>query len=157
VNHVVAEAIAAAIAAAQVTDHQHTFAIDEASPPVDAWVDPDALRQVIDNMLANVGWHTPPGSTATISVRSDIDVNVVTVTADGPGTTSAVRQRAFDWFWRADAARARPGGSGLGHTIVHGLVDANHGQIRLDATVPGGLLTKIRLPVAAPEYPPLPA
>jgi two-component system OmpR family sensor kinase len=152
VNHVVAEAIAAA----QVTDHLHTFAIDEASPPVDAWVDPDALRQVIDNLLANVGRHNPPGSTATISVGSDIDVAVVTVTDDGPGMTSADWQRAFDRFWRADAARARPGGSGLGLAIVHGLVVANHGQIRLDATVPGGLLTEVRLPLA-PEHTPLPA
>ena len=109
---------------------------------------PDALRQVVDNLLANVGRHTPPGSTATISVRSDIDVAVGTITDDGPGMMSADRHRAFDRCWRADAARARPGGSGLGLAIVHGLVDANHGQIRLDATARGGLLTEIRLPRA---------
>ncbi len=103
---------------------------------MDAWVDPDALRQVIDNLLANVRSHTPPGTTVTISMRSDNGVAVMTIADDGPGMTSADRQRAFDRFWRADAARARPGGSGLGLAIVHELVHANRGHIRLDATPP---------------------
>ena len=75
-----------------------------------------------------------------------------TTAGDDLGRTAA----SVDRFWHAETPRARPGSSGLGLAIVHGLVDAKHGQIRLDAAVPGGLLTEIRLPLA-PEHTPFPA
>ena len=46
--------------------------------------------------------------------------------------------------------------SGLGLAIVHGLVDANRGEIRFDTSASGGLLTEIRLPLT-PTSPPVPS
>jgi two-component system OmpR family sensor kinase len=46
----------------------------EASQPVELIADGPRLRQVVDNLLANVRAHTPPGTATTVSVR----------TADGP-------------------------------------------------------------------------
>jgi signal transduction histidine kinase len=142
------QVVVEAIAAAQAADQQRTFTLDETGPQPVAFVDRDAIRQVLDNLLANVRNHTPAGTTATISLRSAGDFAVVVIADDGPGMTAADRQRAFDRFWRADAARARPGGSGLGLAIVHGLVVANRGEIGLDTSPSGGLLTEIRLPLA---------
>ena len=43
------------------------------------------LRQVIDNLLANVRTHTPPGTTCTLIVSRDHDEAVISVADDGPG------------------------------------------------------------------------
>jgi two-component system OmpR family sensor kinase len=140
--------VAEAIAAARATDQQHTFTHEDSALAPSVIVDPEAIRQIFDNLLANVRNHTPAGTTATISVRCEEDCAVLLITDDGPGIAMADRARAFDRFWRADEARARPGGSGLGLAIVHELIHANNASIRLDTSASGGLLTEIRLPLA---------
>ncbi len=40
----------------------------DASEPVEIMGDATGLRQVIDNLLGNVRAHTPPGTTARVSV-----------------------------------------------------------------------------------------
>ena len=67
---------------------------------------------------------------------------------------AADAERAFERFYRADAARSRrQGGSGLGLSIVEATVRAHGGTVSL-ATAPGGGTTvRIALPVESPPPP----
>lgn len=58
---------------------------------------------------------------------------------DGPGIPERDRPHIFERFYRTDESRTRAtGGSGLGLTIVRGIVEAMQGRIRLlDNTKPG--------------------
>lgn len=141
-----------AVAAAQATDRERAFVVAAAGPSPIAIVDPDAIRQILDNLLANVRNHTPPGTTATVTLTATDDTAGVVVSDDGPGMPPAELARAFDRFWRADAARVRPGGSGLGLAIVRGLVEANDCRIRLSTADTGGLAVQIDLPLASPTH-----
>jgi two-component system OmpR family sensor kinase len=136
-----------AVAAAQATDQQHTFRLHTPGSSPVALVDPDAIRQILDNLLTNVRNHTPAGTTATIELTSNNGAAHIVISDNGSGMTPTEREHAFDRFWRADAARSRPGGSGLGLAIVHGLVHANNGSVRLDESDSGGVLTEIELPL----------
>lgn len=119
-------------------------------------VDGDAgrLRQVLDNLLANVRRHTPATTTTTVRLDAVDGHAVLEVRDDGPGMSQEDASRAFERFYRSDPSRSRSsGGAGLGLAIVHDLVAAHGGDTRLD-TAPGhGLSVTITLPLA--RYEPL--
>ncbi|MEZ5139776.1 MAG: ATP-binding protein [Acidimicrobiales bacterium] len=80
---------------------------------------------------------------------------VLEVADEGPGMASDVAARAFERFYRADPARpARPGGSGLGLSIVAGTVAAHGGHVELDSAPGRGTCVRIALPAVPPTAPP---
>jgi two-component system OmpR family sensor kinase len=123
-----------------------------ASQPVEVRGDAIRLRQVLDNLLANVRAHTPPGTTATVSVQQVDGMAQIVVRDAGPGLAEEEAPRVFERFYRVDAARARThGGTGLGLSIVSAIVTA-HGGIVSAASPPGeGLTVTVRLPAIAAE------
>ncbi len=123
----------------------------EARRPVEVLGDPARLRQVLDNLLANVRAHTPPG-TRTRLVVAQVDSEVqVDVTDDGPGLP-ADAERVFERFFRAESSRTRAtGGAGLGLAIVAALVQAHGGRVGAYNNPEGGAHFFIRLPLFVPE------
>ena len=110
------------------------------------------LRQILDNLLANVRAHTPPGTAAAVDVRVVDDAAVVTVSDDGPGLPPEARERVFERFYRADPSRARDaGGAGLGLAIVAAIAQAHGG--RAEAVAPDGrtgAAFRVTLPLLRP-------
>ncbi|MGW0812865.1 sensor histidine kinase [Streptomyces viridiviolaceus] len=119
-----------------------------------AVADEARLRQVVTNLIGNAVAHTPPGTPIRIGVGTVGPHAVLEVADQGPGLTSAERDRVFDRFYRTDDSRTRAtGGSGLGLAIAHGLVTAHDGRITLD-TAPGrGCTFRIALPLPCGETP----
>jgi len=112
--------------------------------------DPSRLRQIVDNLLANVRTHTPAGTKTSITLRAAGAVGVMTVADNGPGMTAEQAAHVFERFFRADPSRSRAsGGAGLGMAIVHAVVEAHHGRIRVDTAPGSGLAITIELPLAA--------
>ncbi len=103
--------------------------------------DAQRLHQVISNLLTNERRHTPAGTTVTVRVRPDgFDVH-----DDGPGFPPALVPHAFERFTRADEARQRDGGAGLGLAIVHAIVTSHGGTVTL-TSAPGDTTIAVRLP-----------
>jgi len=117
--------------------------------------DRSRLRQVVDNLLANVREHTGPATRVTIRVdvfRRDV---VLVVADDGPGMTEADAARAFDRFWQAAATDEQPRrGTGLGLAIVADLVAAHGGEVNLETAPGAGTRVTIRIHTAAPTADP---
>jgi signal transduction histidine kinase len=119
-----------------------------ATHPVEVMGDPVRLRQVIDNLLANVRAHTPEGTSATVRVDQDGDSAQIIVRDAGPGMPAADAARVFERFYRVDAARARDhGGSGLGLSIVSAIVTAHGGTVWATSSPGNGLMVTVRIPV----------
>lgn len=111
--------------------------------------DPVALRQVVDNLLANVRAHTPSPTECDITLRRSDDTAELVVADTGPGVDDISLPRLFDRFYRVDDARARTtGGSGLGLSIVAAIVEAHNGSITAKRNEPNGLVVTVRLPTA---------
>jgi two-component system OmpR family sensor kinase len=107
------------------------------------------LRQVLDNLLANVRAHTPPGAAATVAVARVGDNAVVEVSDEGPGLPADGIDRAFERFYRGDASRARAsGGAGLGLAIVKAIVEAHGGSAVASARAGTGTTIRVTLPLA---------
>ena len=142
-----------AVSAIRTVDGDHEFVVD--AEPAAVIGDQRALRQVVDNLLANVVTHTPAGTTAQVHLRAtggngDDGEVWLAVSDDGPGMSADDAARIFDRFVRAEPARDRPGGAGLGLAIVDELVRAHHGTITVDTTSGRGTTFEIRLPTGAP-------
>jgi two-component system OmpR family sensor kinase len=111
--------------------------------------DATRLRQVIDNLLANVRAHTPEGTAATVRVGQDGQVAELVVRDNGPGMSKEDASRVFERFYRVDPARARShGGSGLGLSIVSAIVAAHRGTVSATSAEGEGLTVTVRIPVA---------
>ena len=109
--------------------------------------DAGRLRQVVDNLLANVRAHTPADTGFDIELTTDGAEAVLTVTDAGPGVDPDDLAHLFDRFYRVDDARTRStGGSGLGLAIVEAIVRAHHGTITARNIDPHGLAVTVRLP-----------
>jgi len=120
-----------------------------ASHPVEVTGDKDRLRQVIDNLLANVRAHTPPGTSTTVRVDQLGDFAQIEVRDSGPGMTAEEAGRVFERFYRADQARARTsGGSGLGLSIVSAIVAAHGGTVTAESSPGQGLTVTVKLPIS---------
>ena len=121
-----------------------------ATRPVEVMGDPTRLRQVIDNLLANVRAHTPEGTTATVRVEQEGSTAEIVVKDTGPGMPSEDAARVFERFYRADASRVRgQGGSGLGLSIVAAIVAAHGGTVSATSSPGEGMAVTVRIPVIA--------
>ncbi|MFD6904444.1 ATP-binding protein [Streptomyces sp. NPDC060077] len=110
------------------------------------------LRQVTSNLVGNAVAHTPAGTPVRIGVGTHDGMAVLELHDEGPGMSADQAARAFDRFYRADAARGRTGdgGAGLGLAIVRSLVTAHHGRVELRTAPGGGATFRVLLPPHEP-------
>jgi len=139
---------AEAVAAARAVGPEWRIEL-QAAEPVEVSGDASRLRQVLDNLLANVRAHTPPGTSVTVSVRRQGPSVVLDVADRGPGMTHDQAARVFERFYRGDPSRSRQhGGAGLGLSIVAAIVGAHGGKVTAQAEPRDGTTFSVRLPVA---------
>jgi len=124
--------------------------------PIEADVEPatvlgdrDRLRQVVDNLLANIREHTPAGAPVRVRLGREDGSAVLEVEDAGPGLTPEERDRVFERFYRADESRSREsGGVGLGLSIVGAVVKAHGGTVAAASAPGNGALFRITLPLS---------
>jgi signal transduction histidine kinase/ActR/RegA family two-component response regulator len=115
--------------------------------------DPMRVQQILQNLVSNAVKFTERGGVA-IEVGRLGDQLLLAVSDTGPGVPSTFQARMFDSFTQADASTTRRfGGSGLGLSICHALVQLMGGVIELDTYAGKGATFTVRLPlqkIAAP-------
>lgn len=114
---------------------------NETAPLV--WIDADLLVAAIENLLSNAGHHTPPGTPVHLSASVTPDSQLeIRVRDEGPGLGDPAR--VFDRFHRGQASR--PGGLGLGLSIVRGLIRGLGGTSEAHNAPGGGAEFILRVP-----------
>ncbi|MFB6556572.1 sensor histidine kinase [Streptomyces sp. NPDC056405] len=127
----------------------HPLTVTAGPAVVKLRMDPQRIRQVLDNLLTNAAVHTPAGTKVSVAVSVTADAVRVAVADTGPGIPAADRERIFDRFYRVDKARSRDrGGSGLGLAVAGSLMRAHGGTIELGGE-PGATVFTVTLPAAA--------
>ena len=110
--------------------------------------DQDRLRQVVDNLLANVRTHTPPGAPAEVRVWAEDGKAVVEVADRGPGLGAEQAEHVFERFYRVDSSRSRDaGGAGLGLSIVAAIAYAHRGRAGVRSLPGQGAVFQVELPL----------
>jgi two-component system sensor histidine kinase PilS (NtrC family) len=121
--------------------------LERALMPTRASCDPDQLRQLTWNLLANAAQairEAARGGVVTVSCEPSPDGGAVLVVADdGPGIPAAVAARIFTPFFTT-----KPTGTGLGLAVAHRIVDAHGGAIVVESAPGEGARFTVRLPPA---------
>jgi two-component system sensor histidine kinase MprB len=103
---------------------------------------PERLERAVWNLLENAGKWSRDGSSVDVLLAG----GELVVRDHGPGIAAEDRERVFDRFYRAAAARSLPG-SGLGLAIVREIADAHGGAVSAEEAPGGGALLRLRLPI----------
>jgi two-component system sensor histidine kinase BaeS len=92
--------------------------------------DPDALAQVVGNLIQNAARYTPGRGTVWLRAERQRDSTLVSVTNTGPGIPAGDLPHVFERFYRVEKSRdVERGGAGIGLAIVKQLVEAVGGQV----------------------------
>jgi signal transduction histidine kinase/DNA-binding NarL/FixJ family response regulator len=114
--------------------------------PAVADVDPDMWETVMLNVLSNAVKYTLTGS-ITVTTHSDTAFCHIMIRDTGVGISEADLKRLGERFFRADSAHGRSvEGTGIGLSLVQGLVELQHGTVDFTSALGRGTAVAIRLP-----------
>jgi nitrogen fixation/metabolism regulation signal transduction histidine kinase len=100
------------------------------------------IEQALINLLKNANEAGGPASAVTLEVQTQPDGSSLVSVADrGRGFPMQALDQGFLPFFTD-----KPGGSGVGLTLVREIVDAHQGQLTLSTQGEGGALVSLRLP-----------
>jgi signal transduction histidine kinase len=139
-----------AVAAARVAYPARQIVLDAGQVlPVRAV--PEAVLQVLGNLLDNAAKHAPDRAPIRVEARRVGGLAVVAVEDSGPGVPPAERERIFERFTQLDSGATRlASGVGLGLYIARQLANAQDGELLLvdPAQAGPGARFELRLPMA---------
>lgn len=115
------------------------------------YVDPQRMKQVLNNLVTNAIKYTPPGGAVTIHARPYNERFVMLSVSDtGYGIPVEDRQHIFERFYQSNhALQSRTGGYGLGLTIAKLIVEQHGGEIWFDSVIDKGTTFYFTVPVFA--------
>ncbi len=112
-----------------------------------SYIDPNFMREILDNLVDNALKYTPAGGSIYINVRGDGDRVLINVTDTGMGISSDDLAHIFQKFYRADNSDTRTvGGTGLGLYIVKQRVEAMGGRVWAESAFGEGSTFYVSLP-----------
>jgi signal transduction histidine kinase len=140
----IARRVAADFEALAAEEHASIRAPD--SPPVEAEVDPDRVRQMIAALIDNALKHTRPGVAIEVFAETSPEGPRLAVRDNGPGVSPDLAESLFSRFRRGDSGGH---GSGLGLAVVRALAEAHGGSASLENRPGGGACAWLRFPTLA--------
>ncbi|MBN1918762.1 MAG: HAMP domain-containing protein [Verrucomicrobia bacterium] len=117
--------------------------------PVVVLCEPNAVRQLIENLLDNAIKFTPEGGRVEVRLTAEGDEAVLEVADTGIGIEPRDQARIFERFYRVDKARSRElGGTGLGLSIVKHIAEAHGGRVTVESAPGLGSTFRVRFTLA---------
>ena len=118
------------------------------TPPVMA--QGNQLQQVLMNLLINVRQAMPGGGRVIVRLSHDINSQMVElmIRDTGAGIPAEKLPRIFDRFFTTKQGPddSGKGGTGLGLSFCHDVIEAHNGRIRVESTVGKGTAFTLKLP-----------
>jgi signal transduction histidine kinase len=118
------------------------------------YADPSAIQQIVMNLAVNARDAMPDGGQLEISLTrrgsdgaSSLGEVILSVRDTGVGMTDEVKARLFEPFFTTKEVGK---GSGLGLSIVYGLVEQCGGRVEVESTLGVGSTLRVLLPMVAP-------
>ena len=105
--------------------------------------DRQGLRQALLNLALNACQAMPDGGTLGVDVRREGRWIVVDVADTGVGIPPDVLERIFELYYTS-----KPGGSGIGLSMVYRIIKLHGGEIEVESTVGAGTRFHVMLPPA---------
>jgi two-component system NtrC family sensor kinase len=115
--------------------------------PIEAWVDPLRIRQVVVNLVANAREATADSTPVAVRGRAHERGYRIEVLDRGEGIPADIIEHIFEPFFTT-----KRNGTGLGLAVCYGLTTAHGGRIHAEPREGAGMRFVVELPIsAAPE------
>lgn len=125
-------------------ERQVTLAI---TPQIEVEMVRDHYLRFIQNALNNISRHTPKEVPVLISIKVHGKNATLTIEDGGPGLPESAYKERVRSLHRFDKSRSREsGGSGLGMSIMAGVIDKSGGELTLRKSALGGLAIIASIP-----------
>ncbi len=112
-------------------------------------VDPDKIRDVIQNLIENAIKYTKEGDTVLVTLTQEQNALVCAIADHGMGIPDEQQQKIFSRFFRAqNVIRAEIEGSGLGLYIAQNVVKRHGGRLWFESRVNVGTTFFLSLPLS---------
>ena len=121
---------------------------------VTAWIDPQMVSRIVENLLMNAGRHTPTTCQVWVRVLPDGDDVLIAVEDDGPGIPEEHREAVFRPFEHGPMTSSHNPGVGIGLSLVARFADLHGGRAWMEEREGGGASFRVRIPRGDPEAPP---
>ena len=129
-----------------VAERRGRLTLELSTLPLPVLMSPIEIEQLVVNLVRNAA--ESRGSRANVRVRLDSDAAEksawLEVTDDGRGIASDDVERVFDPFF---TTRLTDGGSGLGLSVAHAIVEDHRGEVIVDSEQGRGTCIRVRLPL----------
>jgi two-component system phosphate regulon sensor histidine kinase PhoR len=110
--------------------------------------DPEAVRQVVLNLISNAAKYGEDGGWIGVECRYDEQWAKIIVSDHGIGISDQELPQIFDRFFRSrDKAARRKKGTGIGLTIVLYIMEAHHGTVSVTSEVGVGTAFTLHFPL----------
>lgn len=106
--------------------------------------DDELLALVWNNLLSNAFKFTDRGGKVTVSLRTEGEYAVVSVTDTGCGISPKVGAKIFDKFYQGDTSHSTQG-NGLGLALVKRIIDILNGEISVSSSLGKGSTFTVNL------------
>jgi signal transduction histidine kinase len=107
--------------------------------------DPDRVGQIAQNLVENALRHTPEAGSVRVEVAPSESGVSITVVDSGTGIAEEDLARVFDRHFVGRQRSLRNEGSGLGLSIVEGLVDRMGGTVEAESAPGKGTTIRVGL------------
>ena len=118
----------------------------ELESPIEIEADAHKLTRIIHEVLENAIQFTPEQGAISVSLYAQTQQAKIVIEDTGIGIADEEIEKIFDRFYRIDKARSTRN-TGLGLAVVKLLVDAHHGQIKVESVLGQGSRFEILLPL----------
>ncbi|MEP6262702.1 MAG: HAMP domain-containing sensor histidine kinase [Gillisia sp.] len=109
-----------------------------------ARLDSIQFSQVLFNLLINAIYVSPKNGKIEISVTNNSNSFYIEIADEGPGISKEIKSRIFEPFF---TTKPLGEGSGLGLSVVHGIIKSHRGNIVTFENKPRGTIFQITLPL----------
>lgn len=113
------------------------------SKPIFIRVDTIQLTQVIFNLVLNAIYFSPIKGSIRILVKERENSVLITIKDQGPGIEPKISEKIFEPFY---STKPIGEGSGLGLSVVHGIVKSHKGNIKYLPNKPKGSIFVVEFP-----------
>jgi len=117
------------------------------APPL--YVDPQRIKQVLNNLVTNAIKFTPPGGTVTVRVCPHDEHFAMIIVADtGYGIPPEDRPHIFERFYQSNhSQQSKMGGYGLGLSIAKLIIEQHGGTLNFSTEVNKGTTFSFTVPL----------
>ena len=101
------------------------------------------ITQIIFNLIINAIYFSPKNGVVTIEAFQDTEHIILKILDEGPGLSEEALEKVFQPFF---TTKPTGEGSGLGLSVVHGIVASHKGSIVAQNNTDKGAIFSVRLP-----------